>query len=240
MHPNYVTNTGACHTWTFPLIIKMSRPVLHRWAHGHGLLSGGLRHHHHLFQSHGNVKGRQVAVSVNGRRRGQWAQAHGRRKDAGGSCVRSAPVRGACSRRGEPFAIWFHAAVNCRATVSPILSVFRFIVFIRNLVFRRFTSVSVSTSQFGVRNILLTSSHSHDRRCSRRREASDRPAVICFVTWGRARLMRSSRFAATHSAFLWHYSPNRKTHTNSQCSLKKCTCNRLRIYYQAFITGESF
>lgn len=108
------------------IITKMWRPVLHRWAHGDRLLSGGLRHHHDLLQSHGNVKGRQVAVSVNGRRRGQWAQAHGCRKDAGGSRVRSAPVCGACSRWGEPFAIWFHAAVNYRATGPPFLSVLSF------------------------------------------------------------------------------------------------------------------
>lgn len=105
--------------------------------------------------------------------------------------------------------------VNYEDTGSTFLSVFRLIVFTRSL-FRKCSCVSAG--RFGVINMLLTSSYAVDsrgRQCSQRRGASDRPAGICSVTSGRARSMRSSRFAATHSAFLWHHSPNKKTHTDS-------------------------
>lgn len=80
--------------------VKMTS-VLHRWTYRNWLYSGGLRHHYHLLQSHGDVQGCQAASSTNGRWSGQWTQAHGRCQDAGRSCVRSAQICWACSRWGE-------------------------------------------------------------------------------------------------------------------------------------------
>lgn len=123
-------------------------------------------------------------------------------------------------------------SVNYEDTGSPFLSVFRLIVFIRR------KCACVSAGQSGVINMLLTSSYavdSRDRQCSRQRGASDRPAGICSVTSGRARSTRSSRFAATHSAFLWHRSPNRKTHTDSQCSLEKKKKEKTHVIVSGFI-----
>lgn len=74
---------------------------LYRWAYRNWLYSGGLRHHYHLLQSHGDVQGCQAASSINGRWSGQWTQAHGCCQDAGRSCVRSAQICWACSRWGE-------------------------------------------------------------------------------------------------------------------------------------------
>lgn len=91
-------------------------------------------------------------------------------------------------------------------------------------------------ARLGVMNVLMSSLCSPDRRCWLQQEASDKPAGTCSVTWGRARLMRSSRLDAALSLFLWQCQPNRKFHTGlySQATRKNVDrhfCNYLRLCY---------